>query len=105
MSTLTRPRPVAPTRPTPRPVHGRAGLILTINGMPYSVRPIRPDADSNVHRAFRLRKADGITYDIYQSHDGIAECDCPDFTFRRACIDPHGCKHIAAMRAVGMLET
>ena len=34
-----------------------------------------------------------------------AVCDCPDFVFRRDGLDPKGCLHIRAMRAVGLLDT
>jgi hypothetical protein len=33
-----------------------------------------------------------------------AECDCPDFHYCRDHHDPKGCKHIAGLRAVGLLK-
>jgi hypothetical protein len=84
--------------PTNRP--GRCRLTLTINGLHYAVRPIASQAD-DVSRAFRLsRKCD--VYDVAQTVHGPT-CDCPDFIFRRDGLDPRGCLHIRAMRAVGML--
>ena len=53
-------------------------------------------------RAFRLSRK-GDVYDVAQTVHGPI-CDCPDFIFRRDGLDPRGCLHIRAMRAVGMLE-
>ena len=53
-------------------------------------------------RAFRLLKADGTVYDVVQTRHG-AECDCPDFLFRRDGLDPEGCKHVRALVSVGMI--
>jgi len=84
----------------PRNRPGRCRLTLTINGLHYAVRPIASEAD-DVGRAFRLsRKSD--VYDVAQTVHGPT-CDCPDFIFRRDGLDPLGCLHIRAMRAVGML--
>jgi hypothetical protein len=85
---------------TPRNRPGLCRLTLTINGRHYTVRPIASQAD-DVPRAFRLsRKSD--VYDVAQTAHGPT-CDCPDFIFRRDGLDPLGCLHIRAMRAVGML--
>lgn len=54
--------------------------------------------------AYILHLKDGShsSYEIVVRPWG-AECSCPDFAFRREHIDPKGCKHIAALRAVGLL--
>ena len=85
---------------TPRSRPGRCRLTLTINGLHYAVRPIASQAD-DVPRAFRLSRKDDV-YDVAQTVHGPT-CDCPDFIFRRDGLDPLGCLHIRAMRAVGML--
>ncbi len=86
--------------PLPRQRPGRCRLTLTINGLHYAVRPIAFQAD-DMTRAFRLsRKLD--VYDVAQTIHGPT-CDCPDFIFRRDGLDPRGCLHIRAMRAVGLL--
>jgi len=77
-------------------------LILWIGDTLYAVRQISCDpiiAD----RAFRLFKSDGTIYDVIQAPFG-AECDCPDFLFRRDGLDPAGCKHIQALVAQGLIE-
>ncbi len=42
-------------------------------------------------------------FDVAETVHG-AVCDCPDFVFRRDGLDPAGCLHIRAMRAVGLLD-
>jgi len=61
--------------------------------------------DDQIHRAFRLRRKpfqSDIIFDVADTVHG-AVCDCPDFVFRRDRLDPKGCLHIRAMRAVGLL--
>jgi hypothetical protein len=94
----------APRRPVNRnvrPAHGVCRLTITINGTNYGLRRIPADP-SIALRAWRLRKADGTTYNIAVTPHG-PECDCPDFAFHRDGIDPDGCKHINALNAVGLL--
>ncbi|MDG3002571.1 hypothetical protein [Paludisphaera mucosa] len=84
----------------------RLTLILTIDGTGYVVRPIRTD-DPDLIRAFRLikaknRRGSGPIYDIAEHSYGVT-CDCPDFIWKREGLDPLGCIHIRAMRAVGLL--
>jgi len=84
---------------------GRCRLTLTVNGVSFTVRPNRSE-DDQVHRAFRLRRlplSSGIVFDVAETVHG-AVCDCPDFVFRRDGLDPRGCLHIRAMRAVGLLD-
>ena len=84
---------------------GHCRLTLTINGVHFSVRPIQSE-DDQIHRAFRLRRKpfrSGIIFDVAETVHG-ATCDCPDFVFRRDGLDPKGCLHIRAMRAVGLLD-
>ncbi|QEH35567.1 hypothetical protein OJF2_41200 [Aquisphaera giovannonii] len=88
---------------TPRPsAQCTARLSLFINGGAYQVRSLAVDAPG-VARAFRLRKFDGTEYDVAQTDEGIT-CDCPDFIFHRAGIDPDGCKHVKALVSSGLLE-
>lgn len=77
-------------------------LHLQIDETLYAVRPLacHPLVAS---RAFRLAKPDGTRYDVAATPFG-PECDCPDFLFRRAGIDPSGCKHVRAMVAFGLIE-
>src|SRR3954466_6598242 len=77
-------------------------LVLLINRTPYVVRPVRSDPVVAA-RAFRLSKGDGTLYDVAQTGHG-PECDCPDFIYRRAGIDPAGCKHVRALVACGLID-
>jgi len=91
---------------TTKPVHGTAKLVLFITGVPYAVRNINPTFPHG-NLGWSLTRADKdvingvITYQILQCGQVIG-CSCADFTYRRGN-DPHGCKHIAALRAVGLL--
>jgi hypothetical protein len=77
-------------------------LLLVIDETMYRIDPLGCDPPVAV-RAFRLGKADGTRYDVAQTRFG-AECDCPDFIFRRDGLDPAGCKHIKALVAQGLIE-
>jgi hypothetical protein len=78
------------------------GLVLRIQETAYGVDhvPCAPDA---ARRLYRLRKPDGTWYDVVQTEYG-PECDCPDFIYRRAGLDPSGCKHVRALVAFGLIE-
>jgi hypothetical protein len=76
-------------------VSGRARLILLINDQAYSVTL---HECSWANPALSLTKPDGTRYEIANG-----ECTCPDFVYCRDRIDPKGCKHVAALRAVGLL--
>jgi len=96
MNTNTRTR--KPTRPT----QGTCRLSLTINGVAYAVRPVPCDPTA-AQRCWSLRKSDGTIYHASLQSWG-AECDCPDFVFRRDGLDPAGCKHLKALRALGIVD-
>ena len=74
-------------------------LTLSIRGTDYALRPV-PSEDG---RAWRLRKPDGTTYDVAETRWGPV-CDCPDATWRREGLDPAGCKHVRALRALGLIN-
>lgn len=77
-------------------------LTLTIRDTAYTLRPARNDAN-HPGRAWRLGKADGAAYHVAETAHGPT-CDCPDWTFRREHLDPLGCKHIRALRAMRLIE-
>ena len=87
----------APTAPAPPAV----SMVITIGQAGYRVTPLPLAFDAT--RAYRLTKADATAYDLEETADGVS-CDCPDWTFRRDSIDPLGCKHIRAARAVGLFS-
>jgi hypothetical protein len=92
----------APRKPArPRPAD-TCRLTVRIRGGVYTAHPIRPET-SGVIRAWTLRKADGESYTVADTIDG-AICDCADFTFRHDGRDQTGCKHIRALRALGLLD-
>lgn len=100
MSTLTA-SPEAAVAITP-PRGRKYQLYLTIDGFPYSVRPVVSDPYL-ARRAFAVTKPDGTSYDVAQTHHG-ATCDCPDYVYRRDGLDPAGCKHVRALVACGLIE-
>jgi hypothetical protein len=97
---------VARTKTAPRkvikPVTGRCGLTIRINGERYKVAPIRDECFGTI-RAFRFTKPDGDFHDVSHQVYGH-DCSCGDFVFRRDGIDESGCKHIKAAVAVGLLD-
>ncbi len=88
--------------PLPSPRVGPVSLTLTIGRTQYALDPLACDAPI-ASRAFGLRKDDGTRYDVAQTPFG-AECDCPDFVFRRDGLDPRGCKHVRALVDRGLIE-
>src|SRR5436309_2339030 len=99
MATITSAAP--PVKPAPA---GTCRLTLTIHDTDYRLRPLAVDPQSGVARAFRLRKlsGDGAVYTVALTECG-AECTCPDWEFRRNGLDVLGCKHIRALRNLGLL--
>jgi len=81
---------------------GASRLFLTINRSVYLVEPL-DCGPGTAERAFRLNKTDGTLYDVAQTSTG-AQCDCPDFIFRRDGLDPSGCKHVKALVGHGLIE-
>lgn len=85
----------------PRRATGTCRLFLRISGVCYGLERITPAPA--VFRGWRLRKVDGTCYDVGQDQHGIT-CTCPDFAFRRDGLEPEGCKHIKALKTVGLLD-
>jgi hypothetical protein len=92
----------ATTRAPWEPARGRPAdtcrLTLHLRGLAYDVSPIACDEG----RAFRLAKADGTNYDVAETPYGPT-CDCGDQTWRHEGRDILGCKHIRALRALGLI--
>ena len=97
--TTTTQAPGKPARARPADV---CRLTITIRSVVYTARPIRPEM-SDVIRAWRLRKPDGTVYSIADTIDG-ATCDCADFVYRHDGHDQTSCKHIRALRALGLID-
>ncbi len=72
--------------PTTKPARTRTivTLALSINGQGYGI--------------------EGTVYDVAQTPDGHAECTCPDYEARRRGLDASGCKHVKAMRQMGLID-
>ena len=86
-------------------VKGKARLTISVSGKPetvYTLHWLDPNPEV-AYPAWRLTKADGTSYDVALLPHG-AECTCEDFIWCRANKDPKGCKHCAALRAVGLLK-
>lgn len=92
-----------PRRGKPRPP-AVCTLTLTIAGQDYRIKGIDAPAFGSTSRAYSLRKvgADARYHAVATPH-GPA-CDCPDYIFRREGIDPAGCKHLRALKALGLLR-
>ena len=94
---------LAPARRAPaRDAVCSTHLFLGINRTFYEVCALECDPMIAV-KAFRLNKADGVLYDVAQTRYG-PQCDCPDFIFRRAGLDPGGCKHVKALVTEGLID-
>lgn len=89
--------------PRRAPVQGRAKLYLVINRTLYHLLFLDPQKEV-ADPAWRLTKTDGTSYDVALTTQG-AHCSCPDYIYCREHRDPKGCKHVAAMRSVGLLRS
>jgi hypothetical protein len=87
--------------PAPTPPPDTTGLSLLVRETWYRVIRLKVQ-DSDVTKAFRLRKPDGTTYDVHVDQHG-AHCTCASHEFKHEGIDGLGCKHIRSMRAWGLL--
>jgi hypothetical protein len=100
MTTANRSK--APRKPARARPADTCRLSITIRGTAYTARPIRPET-SDVIRAWTLRKGDGEPYTVADTIDG-STCDCADFVYRHDGQDQAGCKHVRALRALGLLD-
>lgn len=97
------------TPPEPE-VSGRACLWLTIERSRQRGKPVKTayrleflESDPSIGApAWRLTKTDGECFDVILRPNG-AVCDCPDFVNRRQNTFK-GCKHVAALTAVGLMR-
>ena len=64
--------------------------LLEINGKKYALT-ILPGC-------VRLMQTNGVMYDVNTEVDPWM-CDCPDYQYARAGVDPMGCKHVRAIKA------
>ena len=92
---------------THKPVHGTARLFVAINGQTYSLRFLESHPEIGAP-AWRLQKimetetGSPSEYDVILSKTGPL-CSCPDFEYRRINTG-QSCKHVAALKAVGILR-
>src|ERR1700677_3815495 len=87
------PAPAAPVR------HGKCSLHLSIGGTRYRLQPITPPAGFKL--VWSLRKQSEIDSPVYQvtvEKGRQPACTCPDFTINGAL-----CKHVGALRALGLI--
>jgi hypothetical protein len=78
---------------------GTCSLTLTIAGTDYRLRPVaRGDLGPDVLVAWTLRKAGTATRHVAAETIEGPTCDREDHLYRR-----RPCKHIRAMRAMGLL--
>src|SRR5262245_33465864 len=82
-------------------------LTLAIDGTRYAVLPVRGLDRAAAARGYALHKRGGraaAVYHVRRSGGGGCACTCPDFVYRRAGVDPAGCKQIRALAAFGLLD-
>lgn len=91
-----------PKTPRRRTNPDSSQLFLRIRETLYGVNPL-PCHPEVAGKAFQLYKDDGTRYDVVRTPHGVA-CDCPDFVYRRAGLDPAGCKHVRALVRQGLLD-
>jgi hypothetical protein len=97
------PDPDLRPKPPIKEPHGTTRLTLTINTTHYQVRKVDCQEASASH-CYELRKAGpkGAVYHISQ-HAWGAECDCPDFIFRKEG-SAVPCKHLKAASVFGLID-
>jgi hypothetical protein len=84
-------------------ISSRCRLTLSIDGLDYRLRPLPGDLGSRIVMAWRLHKVNTPTrHDVAETLDGVT-CSCGDQRFRHEGRDAAGCKHIRALRALGLL--
>lgn len=82
-------------------VGGVARLVLQINRATYVLRRLAANP-AVANPVWRLVKMDGRTfYDVHGDQHGFS-CTCGDYVFRRQH-EKKKCKHVEALRAVGLL--
>ena len=86
-----------PAAPLETPVEA-GPLLLPIDGDLYELELLPPDAGP---RRFVVRRqlAKGRRYEVVRLADGFARCECKGHLFRGTC------KHVKALRQVGLLES
>lgn len=78
-------------------------LFLEIGPDIYHVKPLPvQDPHCGVLKLVRLRRADGVAYECRVCRDGWSQCTCADWEFRHSD-GQSDCKHLAALRAAGLL--
>jgi hypothetical protein len=99
MATATTRKPGSSGKPSKLAV----SLALSIDHQVYTLDPLRSE-DTEITRGWRLTaKSSGNVYDVAQTAQGIT-CDCPDQAYRHEGRDDIGCKHIQALRLMGLLD-
>lgn len=100
---IRKPRPVPPppSDPVPPPPPREfSGLTIGVKGQGYGL--------SVIPGGFRLESPRGDVYDVVPSTDEATSnhgyhCDCPDHATRHAGVGTKGCKHVHALREVGLI--
>jgi len=80
-----------------------ARLTLQIDRQEYRVRPLRGDLTEGIVIAWRLTRAGAAArYVVAETLEGPA-CSCEDMRYRHSGKNQGMCKHIRAMRVLGLL--
>ena len=80
-------------------------VLIPIHGRTYRVQRIRGTPEAPIlWRLARLAADDDGPYHACRLRDGSNQCDCAEWTYQIAEIDPSGlCKHLAALAALKWL--
>src|SRR5215831_16960753 len=103
MSTVAsapRARPAsAPPAPPATVRHGKCRLELSIGGARYRLHPLTPPAGFKVVWSLRKQADDhSATYQVAVEKGQEPACTCPDHEINGAV-----CKHIGALKALGLI--
>jgi hypothetical protein len=94
---------LASTRPSRKFSAELVNATLKINGTDYTVEPIPAGEFGTI--AFRLvKRGSDAVYDVVRTHQGIVECDCPDYESRHRGNGLGMCKHGRALVTLGLVD-
>jgi hypothetical protein len=89
----------APPAPAATVRHGKCSLHLSIGGTRYRLTPLTPPAGFKALWSLRKQSPEAsAVYQVAVEKGRDPACTCPDFTINGAV-----CKHIGALRALGLI--
>ena len=100
VSAPARPRPAsAPPAPTATVRHGKCSLHLSIGGTRYRLTPLTPPAGFKALWSLHKQAPEAsAVYQVAVEKGQQPACTCPDFEINGAV-----CKHVGALKALGLI--